>query len=278
MTHNNESPGRGGTGRRVPGRTRFAAMAGATLAAVLLAAGCSSSSTSSASAPASSAPASTSAPAATSAAASQSASTAPTGTVPASDVGITASTIKVGVIADVNNPLVPGLFKDSVNAVKAWASEVNAAGGLDGRQVAVDFCDGFYKGGTASPISKMLSSTTQTPTGRLAMPKTRRVDVLSAPNTLTSKSDAASATLGCSRNSGVVTSDTPRRTTRVTLSSDPKCSLASARAFNPARRVARRPSSMLNSAPMRPKNLGAPPSTGSVPLKKSKFPACTAST
>jgi ABC-type branched-subunit amino acid transport system substrate-binding protein len=44
-------------------------------------------------------------------------------------------------IADINNPLVPGLFKDSVNAVKAWASEVNASGGLDGRQVQVDFCD-----------------------------------------------------------------------------------------------------------------------------------------
>jgi len=38
------------------------------------------------------------------------------------------------------------------------------------------------------------------------MPKTRRVDVLSAPNTLTSNSDAASATFGCSRNSEVVAS------------------------------------------------------------------------
>jgi CheY-like chemotaxis protein len=53
------------------------------------------------------------------------------------------------------------------------------------------------------------------------MPKTRRVDVWSAPNTLTSKSDAASATFGCSRNSGVVASEIPRRTTRVTLSRDP---------------------------------------------------------
>src|SRR6267378_5863679 len=124
----------------------------------------------------------------------------------------------------------------------------------------------------------MLSRTTQTPTGRLAMPKTRRVDVLSVPNTLTSNSEAASATFGCSRNSGVVTSDTPRRTTRVTLSSDPKCSLASASAFNAARRLARRPSSTLNSAPIRPKNLGTPSSTGSVPLKKSRFPVWTAST
>jgi ABC-type branched-subunit amino acid transport system substrate-binding protein len=44
-------------------------------------------------------------------------------------------------LADINNPLVPGLFKDSVDAVKAWAKEVNASGGLDGRQVQVDFCD-----------------------------------------------------------------------------------------------------------------------------------------
>ena len=43
-----------------------------------------------------------------------------------------------------------------------------------------------------------------------------RVDALSAPNTLTNNSDAASATLGCSRNSGVVTSETPRRTTQRT--------------------------------------------------------------
>jgi len=141
MRPNSESPGRGGTGRRIPRRTRFAAVAAAAVAAVLLAAGCSSSSTSSTSAPATSAPATTSAPAATSAAASASASAAPTGTVPASDVGITASTIRVAMIADVNNPLVPGLFKDSVNAVDAWAKEVNAAGGLDGRQVQVDFCD-----------------------------------------------------------------------------------------------------------------------------------------
>lgn len=137
MRPNNESPGRG-SGRRIPRRTRFAAVAGTALAAVLLAAGCSSSSsTSSASAPAATSGAASQAPSSS----STSAAAAPTGTVPASDVGITATTIKVGMIADVNNPLVPGLFKNSVAAVKTWASEVNAAGGLDGRQVQVDFCD-----------------------------------------------------------------------------------------------------------------------------------------
>ncbi len=58
-------------------------------------------------------------------------------------------------IADVNNPLVPGLFKDSVNAVKAWATEVNAGGGLDGRQVQVDFCDsGLNPNQTTSCVIK----------------------------------------------------------------------------------------------------------------------------
>jgi ABC-type branched-subunit amino acid transport system substrate-binding protein len=137
MRPNNESPGRGGTGRRVPRRKRVAGVVMALAAAVLLAAGCSTSSTSSASAPASSASVATSAPSTS----STSASAAPTGTVPASDIGITATTIKVGMIADVNNPLVPGIFKNSVNAVQAWAKEVNASGGLDGRQVQVDFCD-----------------------------------------------------------------------------------------------------------------------------------------
>jgi ABC-type branched-subunit amino acid transport system substrate-binding protein len=151
MRPNNESPGRGGTGRRVPGRKRVAGVVMALSAAVLLAAGCSSSSTSSASAPASSAPGTTSAPSTS----STSASAAPTGTVPASDVGITASTIRVALIADVNNPLVPGLFKNSVTAVKAWASEVNAAGGLDGHQVQVDFCDsGLNPNSTTSCVIK----------------------------------------------------------------------------------------------------------------------------
>jgi hypothetical protein len=49
--------------------------------------------------------------------------------------------MRVAIIADVNNPLVPGLFQDSVNAVKQWATDVNAKGGLAGRKVTVDFCD-----------------------------------------------------------------------------------------------------------------------------------------
>jgi ABC-type branched-subunit amino acid transport system substrate-binding protein len=133
----------GGAGRRArrpfPARARILAVIAA-LAAVLLAAACSSSSSSSSSSAAATSAAATSASASTSAAATQSAS--PATSAAADDIGITATTIKVGIIADVNNPLVPGLFKDSVNAVKAWAAGLNASGGLAGRKIVVDFCDG----------------------------------------------------------------------------------------------------------------------------------------
>jgi len=114
VTANSDRPG--GAGNRVrrpfPARARLLGVVAA-LAAVLVAAGCSSSSSSSPSAAATS---SSAAPA--SAAATQAA--APAGSAgPGTDIGLTATTIKVGIIADVNNPLVPGLFQNSVNAVKA---------------------------------------------------------------------------------------------------------------------------------------------------------------
>jgi ABC-type branched-subunit amino acid transport system substrate-binding protein len=114
---------------------RFPAVIAALAAAVLLAAGCSSSSSSSTSA-------ATSAPAAAAASASAGTQAAsPAGTAPGADVGLTATTMRIGMIADVNTAVAPGLFQKSVNAVKAWAAGVNASGGLAGRQVTVDFCD-----------------------------------------------------------------------------------------------------------------------------------------
>jgi ABC-type branched-subunit amino acid transport system substrate-binding protein len=104
-------------------------------AAVLLAAGCSSGSSSSAGS------ASSSAASATTAAAGTAATSALGKAGPADDIGITATTVKVGMIADVDTSLVPGLFQKSVNAVDAWAKIVNSSGGLDGRKVVVDFCD-----------------------------------------------------------------------------------------------------------------------------------------
>jgi len=69
-------------------------------------------------------------------------STGATGAASAgNDVGITATTIRIGVIADVDTAVNPGLFQKNVNVVKAWATIVNSHGGLAGRQIAVDVCD-----------------------------------------------------------------------------------------------------------------------------------------
>jgi ABC-type branched-subunit amino acid transport system substrate-binding protein len=59
----------------------------------------------------------------------------------ASDVGITPGEIHVAVIADVENPLAPGLFQGSPNGVEGWARNINKHGGLAGRKVVVDFID-----------------------------------------------------------------------------------------------------------------------------------------
>jgi hypothetical protein len=59
----------------------------------------------------------------------------------ATDVGVTATEIHIAVIADVNNPVVPGLFQGSVNGVKAFGTYINKHGGLAGRKVVVDFLD-----------------------------------------------------------------------------------------------------------------------------------------
>jgi hypothetical protein len=70
----------------------------------------------------------------------QSSSEKPTAT----DVGITAKEIHIAVVADVDNPIVPNLFKASPDAVKGFAKYINSkagGGGLAGRKVVVDFYD-----------------------------------------------------------------------------------------------------------------------------------------
>jgi ABC-type branched-subunit amino acid transport system substrate-binding protein len=59
----------------------------------------------------------------------------------ASDVGITAKTIKVAVVADVDNPIAPNVLKGIVDGVQGWGKYVNANGGIAGRKVQVDFID-----------------------------------------------------------------------------------------------------------------------------------------
>jgi len=62
----------------------------------------------------------------------------------ATDVGITPTEIHIAVIADVDNPIVPNLFKPDADAVKGVANYLNSkagGGGLAGRKVVVDFYD-----------------------------------------------------------------------------------------------------------------------------------------
>jgi hypothetical protein len=59
----------------------------------------------------------------------------------ATEVGITSSTIRIGVIADVDNAASPGIFAGSPTAVTAFAKFINASGGLAGRKLQVDFMD-----------------------------------------------------------------------------------------------------------------------------------------
>ncbi len=53
------------------------------------------------------------------------------------EVGVSADTITVLVMADVGSELAPGLFQGSIDGTKAWAEHVNANGGLACRQVKV---------------------------------------------------------------------------------------------------------------------------------------------
>jgi hypothetical protein len=62
----------------------------------------------------------------------------------ATDIGVTASEIHIAVIADVDNPAAPGLFKGAVDGVKGAAAYLNSkagGGGVAGRRLVVDFID-----------------------------------------------------------------------------------------------------------------------------------------
>jgi hypothetical protein len=59
----------------------------------------------------------------------------------ATDVGVSADQIRVAVVADVQNPIAPGLNQAVVDAVKGWEKQVNKRGGIAQRKVKVDFYD-----------------------------------------------------------------------------------------------------------------------------------------
>jgi ABC-type branched-subunit amino acid transport system substrate-binding protein len=59
----------------------------------------------------------------------------------ATEVGVSAHTIRIALIADVDTPLSPGLFQSSVDSVRGAVKMINADGGVAGRQLQVDFID-----------------------------------------------------------------------------------------------------------------------------------------
>jgi ABC-type branched-subunit amino acid transport system substrate-binding protein len=63
------------------------------------------------------------------------------GALQASEIGVTPTTIRIAVVADVNVPVDPGLFAGSVAGVQGFAKYINAHGGLAGRKLVVDFID-----------------------------------------------------------------------------------------------------------------------------------------
>ena len=59
----------------------------------------------------------------------------------ATEVGVSPTTIRIAVVADVDNPAVPGLFQGAVDAVNGAAKLINQQGGIGGRKLQVDFID-----------------------------------------------------------------------------------------------------------------------------------------
>jgi ABC-type branched-subunit amino acid transport system substrate-binding protein len=59
----------------------------------------------------------------------------------AGEVGITATQIRIAIVADVDTPLSPGVFQAQVDAMRAYARYVNKHGGVAGRKLVVEFID-----------------------------------------------------------------------------------------------------------------------------------------
>ncbi|MGN6473893.1 MAG: ABC transporter substrate-binding protein, partial [Mycobacteriales bacterium] len=64
----------------------------------------------------------------------------PGGNGGATDVGVTATQILLGTVADISGPQ-PGLFQSAVNGTNAYLAYINSLGGIYGRQLKIDVAD-----------------------------------------------------------------------------------------------------------------------------------------
>ena len=110
------------------------------------------------------------------------------GTLKGTEVGVTASTIRIAVIADVDTPVAPGLEEGSVAAVQGFAKYINAHGGLAGRRLVVDFIDSKL----SAPES--LNATIQACSQDFAMVGTSALFLNSVTNMQDCKDQAGAAT------------------------------------------------------------------------------------
>ncbi|WP_300011930.1 ABC transporter substrate-binding protein [Pseudonocardia sp.] len=67
----------------------------------------------------------------------------------ATDVGVTADTITLGVLGDTSGPF-RNLGTNLIQGNQIWADEVNAAGGICGRQIELNIADSGYKADIAT--------------------------------------------------------------------------------------------------------------------------------
>ena len=59
----------------------------------------------------------------------------------ATEVGVDSGTIHIATVADVDNPIAPGLFTGGVDGVRGAVALINKQGGIGGRKVVMDFID-----------------------------------------------------------------------------------------------------------------------------------------
>jgi len=67
----------------------------------------------------------------------------------ATEIGVSATEIHIAVVADVDNPIIPGLFQGAVDGVRGAADYLNSkagGGGIAGRKLVVDFIDSKLNG------------------------------------------------------------------------------------------------------------------------------------